>query len=214
MSDFLDGGIDPASAEPEGLSSAYVRDRAPLRMAGEAPPVDWFRLAEWLPRLGSVLWLHRATADTAFPRARLAEEGVLLLDHPALAAFSSCAALQLLGAPGAPVCRERVEWIGTHGECTARMYLLPDTDHFAWDDMIADCAIGRAAPRASARTRLSRLFRRTAASERAYIVRFPLLRLPCLRVLGLRAPGELSALGRATAAAIARSEAVALRIPV
>ncbi len=213
MSDYVDRGAGDVS-EPDGASSAGYAHESPRRPPINTSPVDWYRLAEWLPRLGSVLWLHRDAGDAVFPRARLAEEGVLLLEHPALAAFSSCATLQVLAEAGTHGPREWVEWIDTHGECAARMYLLPDTDHFAWDDMIADCAIPRGAPRSSARTCVPRIFRWVRRSSRADIVRFPLLRLPCLRVLGLRAPRELSELGREIAAAIARDEAATMPLRI
>jgi len=215
MSDYFDRGADDAFSEPDGASPAgYERDPAPRPFADDASPVDWYRLVEWLPRLGSVLWLHRATSDAVFPRARLAEEGVLLLEHPALAAFSSCAKLQVLAAAGTHGPREWMEWIDANGDCAARMYLLPDTDHFAWDDLIADCAIARAAPRTSARACMPRIFRWMRRSNQAQIVRFPLLRLPCLRVLGLRAPRQLSALGHQIAAAIVRDEAATMLVRI
>jgi len=213
MSDYLDRSADDAFGEPDGASSRgyeYERGPAPQPSADDASPVNWYRLVEWLPRLGSVLWLHRTTGDAVFPRARLAEEGVLLLEHPALAAFSSCVKLQVFAAAGTHGPREWMEWIDANGDCAARMYLLPDTDHFAWDDMVADCSITRAAPRTIARECMPRIFRWMRRSNQAQIVRFPLLRLPCLRVLGLRMPGELSALGREIAAAIVRDEAVTM----
>lgn len=213
MSDYLDRSADDAFGEPDGASSRgyeYERGPAPQPSADDASPVNWYRLVEWLPRLGSVLWLHRTTGDAVFPRARLAEEGVLLLEHPALAAFSSCVKLQVFAAAGTHGPREWMEWIDANGDCAARMYLLPDTDHFAWDDMVADCSITRAATRTIARECMPRIFRWMRRSNQAQIVRFPLLRLPCLRVLGLRMPGELSALGREIAAAIVRDEAVTM----
>ena len=217
MSDYLDRSADDAFGEPDGASSRgyeYERGPAPQPSADDASPVNWYRLVEWLPRLGSVLWLHRTTGDAVFPRARLAEEGVLLLEHPALAAFSSCVKLQVFAAAGTHGPREWMEWIDANGDCAARMYLLPDTDHFAWDDMVADCSITRAAPRTIARECMPRIFRWMRRSNQAQIVRFPLLRLPCLRVLGLRMPGELSALGREIAAAIVRDEAATMPMRV
>lgn len=214
MSERTDFGIDFGGGLDDVSGTGYSHAAVPAPASAGAPGGDWFRLAEWLPRLGSVLWLHRAAADVVFPRARLADEGVLLLEHPALAALASCTALRVMDAAGTPTRWEWMEWIGADDRCAARMYLLPDTDHLAWDDMIADCAIERAAPPPAASTRLPRLFRRARVLEQAHVVRFPLLRLPCLRVLGLRTPCELSVLGRNAAAAIARAEAAVMQTSI
>ena len=110
--------------------------------------------------------------------------------------------------------REWLELIDAQPACLARLYLLPDADYLAWDAMLGDCGIVRAAVPAPARWRAHAAFMRCALrrrdSWRARIVRFPLMRLPCLQVLGARAPMELSSLSQRVAAAIACDENVAL----
>ncbi|HEX7916425.1 hypothetical protein [Rudaea sp.] len=177
--------------------------------------VDWCRLAEWLARLGPALWLHRAGSDRVFPRARLSTHGVLLLDHPALAAFAGSVVIEAHGAVTSHGPREWLEFVDAQFACIARLYLLPDADYLAWDAMLGDCAIMRVAPGKPLRWRAHAAFMRCAwrrmhGSWQARIVRFPLMRLPCLQVLGVRAPAELSALGRQIAATIACDENVSL----
>ena len=191
---------------------------------GERDPqhdsIDWCRLADWLARLGPVLWLHRASNDGVFPRARLCRHGVLLLDHPALAAFANSIAIEAHGAITSHGPREWLEFVDAQSVCSARLYLLPDSDYLAWDAMLGDCGIVRVAPGKSFSTAGMRwrahaafmrcAWRRMRGSWQARIVRFPLMRLPCLKVLGMRAPTELSVLGRQIAATIVRDENVAL----
>jgi len=214
MSDSVRDDGMPGHAEPEVSSDSDWRSgegaRDPLHGS-----IDWCRLADWLARLGPVLWLHRAGSDGVFPRARLCTHGVLLLDHPALAAFANSVAAEAHGAVTTHGPREWLEFVDAQSACIARLYLLPDADYLAWDAMLGDCAIVRVAPGKSPRWRPHAAFMRCAwrrmhGSWQARIVRFPLMRLPCLQVLGVRAPTELSVLGRQIAATIARDENVSL----
>ena len=93
--------------------------------------------------------------------------------------------------------------------------LQRDADYLAWDAMLSDCGIARAALQAPSRWRAHAAFmrcalRRLRSSWQARAVRFPLLRLPCLHVLGMRAPTALSELGRQLALAIADDERASL----
>lgn len=197
--------------EPETPSGADRRSRESAPAA-----LDWCRLADWCARLGPVLWLHRADADRAFPRARSCANGVLLLDHPALAAFAGSAAVEAHSTitPHGP--REWLEFVDVRGDRVARLYLLPDADYVAWDAMLGDCAIARIAAQTPPRWRAHAAFMRCAlrrlhGSWCARAVRFPLMRLPCLHVLGLRAPLAMSDLGRQLVAAIANDERATLQ---
>jgi hypothetical protein len=216
MSDHLDSAAEPlyGQNEAEHDSAAYRDAAASARTESEAA-IDWYRLSDWLARLGPVLWLHRDAGDRAFPRARLLHQGVLLLDHPSLAAFSSCVELRAHSAIGTHGPREWLELIDAQGLCSARLYLLPDADYLAWDAMLVECAIERIRAQTPERWRAHSAFMRCALRRlriawRAQVVRFPLLQLPCLRVLGVRAPVELSALGRQIATAITRDEKICL----
>lgn len=202
-------------SEPGGGSGFDYRQPA-LPSAPAAMQVDWGRFADSLSRLGTVLWLFRVgSGDGVFPRARLLQRGVLLLDHPALAAFSGSVQVEAHSAITAHGPREWLEFLDSQSICIARLYLLPDADYLAWDAMLSDCGIARAAPQAPSRWRAHAAFmrcalRRLRSSWQARAVRFPLLRLPCLHVLGMRAPTALSELGRQLALAIADDERASL----
>ncbi|MDR3386567.1 MAG: hypothetical protein P4L92_05895 [Rudaea sp.] len=184
------------------------------RGAAPAPsPTHSLRLhqvATAIPQLGTVLWLHRVCRERAFPRARLLPEGLLLLEHPALAALADCASVHALCAVTTQGPREWLEFRDVHNAAIAKLYLLPETDYLAWDAMLGRCG----APAAAVAQRgwqahaafMRSVFVRLGAAWQARIVRLPLLRLSCLSVLGLRAPPRLSALGRRLACAIAEDE--------
>lgn len=191
-------------AEPLGNVATYEpRTR-------KASDLDLAAFVEWLPRLGSVLWLHRPKRDNIFPRARLTGRGVLLLEHPDVAAFADATAIRAQSAvtPHGP--REWLD-IDAGGATIARLYLLPDTDYLAWDAMRAaldpSCSAAEPQRRWQAhRTFMRCAFARARCAWHARVVRLPLLRLPCLQVLGARDVETVSALGRQLAAAIAMDE--------
>lgn len=210
---FHDTGMH-GSSESEPASNFVYRSPAPASERAQIQ-IDWYRLAAWLSRLGTVLWLYRAGGDGLFPRARLVSGGVLLLDHPALAAFSNSVSVEAHGAITVHGPREWLEFLDAQRACIARLYLLPDADYLAWDAMLGDCRIARIAAPAPSRWRAHAAFmrcalRRLRGSWQARTVRFPLLHLPCLQVLGLRAPAALSELGRQLASSIAADERAAL----
>lgn len=193
------GRVDEASAASWERPSTIAKE--------SLEPIEWSRLIDWLPRMGSVLWIYRAQGDLMFPRARILSRGALLLDHPALAAFAHCAGVEAQGHIGAQGPREWLALCDARGDCLARMHLLPDTDYMAWDDMVATCAIPHSTGLVTSRT-TSRGFLDGAkhAVWYARVARFPALRLPCLQLLGLRPPHDLSKLGLDVAMQIARDE--------
>jgi hypothetical protein len=204
-----DGTID--LGHEEALLSASF-SYAPMAERKSAPifiGLDMHAIAECLPRLGPVLWLYREEKETAFPRARLTARGVLLLEHPALMALANCSAVQ---ARSSVTPRGPREWIDfdANGKTVARMYFLPDTDCLAWDAMLQFVGATVESPRAPA-WQAHRVFMRCAwarvqPSWLACVVRLPVLQLPCLQVLGLRAVDNVSALGRNLAFSIADDE--------
>jgi hypothetical protein len=201
VSDGLHDGF--GSVEPGGDFAAYEpRTR-------KTPDVDLATFVEWLPRLGTVLWLHRPRRDQMFPRARLTGRGVLLLEHPDMAAFADATAILAQSAvtPHGP--REWLD-IDAGAHTIARLYLLPDTDYLAWDAMRA-ALHGHAIPPEPRRWQAHRSFMRCAFARarrawQARVVRLPLLRLPCLQVLGAREAEQVSALGRQLANTIIADE--------
>ena len=191
-------------AEPLGDLATYEP------RAHKAPELDLAAFVEWLPRIGTVLWLHRPRRDNIFPRARLTGRGVLLLEHPDVAAFADATAIRAQSAvtPHGP--REWLD-IDASGATIARLYLLPDTDYLAWDAMRAaldpSCSAAEPQRRWQAhRTFMRCAFARARSAWHARVVRLPLLRLPCLQVLGARDVETVSVLGRQRAAAIAMDE--------
>lgn len=166
---------------------------------------QWADFVDRLPRLGTLLWTYRVHDDSVFPRARILPRGVLMLDHAALVAFVHCACAVAHAEVTAYGPREWLSLDDAQGICRARMHLLPDTDYLAWDSLIVECGIERVAA-VTSQTRACDLQRREVGMWRARTARMPTLRLPCLQLLGLRAPATLSPLGREIALRIASTE--------
>ncbi|HEX6834335.1 MAG TPA: hypothetical protein VF132_12440 [Rudaea sp.] len=193
-------------------SALDVSFEFPAKPVAEPPTLE--RIVDVLPRLGHVLWLTRTRADGAFPRARLLAPGVLLLDHAALNALRDCVAVRAFGAVAAHGPREWLEFRDTAQAPIARLYLLPDTDLFAWDRMLAGCRVEACAiaPRGCPHACLSiaqRALRRRRETWEARIVQMPLLRLTGLRVLGLRASANVAPISREIAQSIACDDGAA-----
>lgn len=193
-----------------GDSGCHAGGGDAIGMPGPASPVfDLAALADALPRLGSVLWLeHRGAARSGQPNAT--PRGVVLIDHPVLAPLARCASVSAGQAvtPGGP--REWLEFRDAASEPLAKLFLLPDTDYLAWDEMTARCGFAPLAPppsRWSAHTAFLRsAFARLGASWRAHVLSFELKRMPWLRTLDARTPLRLSLFGVELARAIARDE--------
>lgn len=174
-----------------------------------ASAFDLAVLADALPRLGSVLWLeHRGATRSGGPSATNA--GVVLFDHPVLAPLARCANARAYQAitPGGP--REWLEFRSAADEPLAKLFLLPDTDYLAWDEMTARCGFAPVAPPPSRWSAHAAFLRgalaRLGATWRAHVFSFDLKRMPWLRTLDARTPLRLSLLGVELARAIARDE--------
>lgn len=174
-----------------------------------APGFDLAMLADALPRLGSVLWLeHRTAARSGQPGA--AAGGIVLLDHPVLAPLARCTRVRAGHAVTSGGPREWLEFRGAHNEPLAKLFLLPDTDYLAWDEMTARCGLAAPTPPASRWSAHAAFLRsavaRLGATWRAHVLAFELQRMPWLRTLGARTPLRLSLFGSELARAIARDE--------
>jgi hypothetical protein len=179
---------------------------------------DLARLADALPKLGSVLWLERRVQRASHERSSARAHGIVLLEHPSLGALSQCADTHAHHAvtPLGPR-----EWLSFHdraGDPLAKMFLLPDTDYLAWDEMTAAC---RLTPSSSPTSRwnahgafLRGALARLGHTWRARLLTFELRRLPWLRTLDARAPLRISLLGLELARAIARDEGAELVSPL
>jgi len=190
----------------------------PAPAANDAPPRvrddDLLRLADWLPRLGPVLWVHRGPRHPPHERACVTARGVMLIDHPALLALGRAVDL-VAGSTVTP--HGPREWLAlrdAHGRVQAKLFLLPDTDYLAWDRMLAD--FGERLQREEAVAACSRwqapisylrgALTRLGAPWRAQLLTFSVQRLPWVQALGAQRPASLSALGRGLAEAIAADE--------
>ncbi|TCO43368.1 hypothetical protein [Dokdonella fugitiva] len=179
--------------------------------------LDLARLADALPKLGTVLWLERRPPAAA-PAPGLLPRGVVLLDHPALAVLARCSDVSACEAvtPNGP--REWLAFASADGEPRAKLFLLPDSDYLAWDEMTAQCrSVGSRDPasRWSAHAAFLRnALARIAGGWRARLLAFEQRRLPWLRTLDARPPLRISLLGLDLARAIARDEGAELVSPL
>lgn len=221
MSDHHDdwNALSPDPAEPpfgewREADAPHSASAAPRHHAA----LDLTRLAEWLPRLGAVLWLERRERRGARPRALIGARGIVLLEHPSLAVLGRCAAIAAHTAVTPQGPREWLSFRDARDEVRAKLFLLPDTDYLAWDEMAAathlapsrEDAPGWHAHAAFLRGALARF----GTAWRARVLRFDAGRLPWLRTLDAQPPLRLSLLGLELARAIARSEGAELVSPL
>jgi hypothetical protein len=98
--------------------------------------------------------------------------------------------------------REWIDCMDGLGRPCARLHLLPDTDYFAWDALLADSRPLPAVP-----LRLERLACRAAS---ATLLHFRHRQLGALQLLETLPLAQVSALGRGIARDVARAAAVEL----
>ena len=166
--------------------------------------------AEWLPRLGPVLWLDRRASSG---RARICTEarsGPRLLDHPALVTL--CNSRKLVAHHVVSVHGPR-EWVSIHstsGEVDARLYLLPDSDVLAWDEMIPVLCMDYAGSEPSEAPTHTNFLRRALGRFgprwQARLLEFRNSHRPCLNVLDAQPPLKISLLGIELAGRIVRDQ--------
>jgi hypothetical protein len=226
MSDFHDDRM--VGANDIGADSASWQEPAPASRPGVAPltsahrdgtPFDLAAIAAWLPRLGAVLWLDRSgRRHHAETRATIGARGVLLLDHPALAVLARCAAATAHTQVTTHGPREWVSFRGADGVPMAKLFLLPDTDYLASDEMISATNLAPPSKEPSswhAHTAFLRTaFARLGPHWQARLLTFAHRRLPWLQTLDARPPLRLSLLGVELARLIASSEGADLLSPL
>lgn len=210
-----DGG--PVGTPPDTGSHEPWRETS-ATPARAALPLDLVRLIDALPKLGAVLWLERRERRVQPARASIGPGGLLLLDHPALGALARCGTVTAHTAVTPQGPREWLCFRDQAGEVHGKLFLLPDTDYLAWDEMTAAACIAPSTPvshRWQAHTAFLRCaMMRLGAGWRARLLTFDLRRLPWLRTLGAHPPLRISLLGLDLARTIARAEGADLVSPL
>ena len=164
-----------------------------------------------------MLWLERKQART-HPRPPDSGSPGWLLGHPSLAALSTC---QALYAHVEVSTKGPREWLCVHagnGVVAAKLFLLPDSDLLAWDQM---CAALRppAAPPPPAGPPTHATFMRRAISRmgvgwQARLFEFRRRSLPAISVLDARPPLRISLLGFEIAQGIVADEHAVWMLPL
>lgn len=161
-------------------------------------PITPCQLAQWLPRLGSLLYLHAAMARGAadeFPSR-------MLVAQWALAPLLTTCWLVAASAITDDGPHEWCECVDRAGCIRASLHLLPDTDYLAWDELTTAEMARRVPPELQA----SPSFR----ADRASVVSFRLREFAGSMLLEQYAAASLSSCGSQVAERIARIASVAL----
>lgn len=155
-------------------------------------------LLTWLPRLGSILWLERQGAMEG--RSQRDPGGsAVLLDHPAIGLLSTNHGLIAHQAVTEQGPREWLSFQTPTGAINAKLFLLPDSDVLAWDEM---CAAMKLVPGESSRHEppthaafLRRALDRLGHRWHARLLEFRFVQRPWLSVLDAQPPLRISLLG-------------------
>jgi len=216
MSDYQHGADWPSPGNGDWRDEACPS--APTPAPSTTAAFDLVRIADALSKLGSVLWLERRERRVGQMRVTIGAGGLVLFDHPALAVLGRCSAMTAHTAitPRGP--REWLCFRDATGETQGKLYLLPDTDYLAWDEMNA---ASRIVPQAESPSRwhahgafLRGAMARLGQGWRGRLLTFEFKRFPWLRTLGAQAPLRISLLGLELARAIARDENAELVSPL
>ncbi|MEO7325534.1 MAG: hypothetical protein ABIW82_11960 [Dokdonella sp.] len=220
MSDYQHPDHAPMlAADADGAAWCEVDRRpSPAHAAIAGCTFDLASLVQALPKLGAVLWLDRRVRRSVATHAISSARGVLPFDHPALAALKDCGAVTAHAAVTPQGPREWLCFLDAVGVPQGKMFLLPDTDYLAWDEMTATCRPLPPSPATSDwhphAAFLRTVFARLGCHWRARLLTFELRQLPWLHMLGARAPLRISLIGLELAHAIARTENAKLISPL
>ena len=203
----LTGVLDLLADEGTGGHFAHA-SRVPRKPPAAVPTLRDF--AEWLPRLGPVLWLERQTSSGPAQICPDARPGPLLLDHPALVTLCNARKLCVHHAITAHGPREWVSFHSASGSVDARLYLLPDSDVLAWDEMIPGlrmtCAGAQHDEAPTHANFLRRALARFGQRWQARLLEFRSSPRPWLHVLDAQAPLKISLLGIELAGHVVRDQ--------
>ncbi|MGB0133577.1 hypothetical protein [Dokdonella sp.] len=203
-------GMEPC-ADPSSSDDGF--DTRPFAHATRVPPTPaapepcLTQLAEWLPQLGPVLWLERPVRAEDREACKQ-PSSTLLLDHPALAVLSATTRLSAHHAITAHGPREWFCFHSPNGTVQAKLFLLPDSDVLAWDEMSSALHIvpseANSPEPPTHHTLLRRALNRLGQSWQARLLEFNCVRRPWLSVLDARPPLRISLLGIDIARGIVR----------
>ena len=202
----LGSGLELFDDEAENTPFAHA-SRAPIEAPAALPSL--VRFAEWLPQLGPVLWLERRhTADGR--QAPIPGEPIVLLDHPALLTVATCSKLDAHQNISAQGPREWMCFHSSSGGIEAKLFLLPDSDVLAWDEMNSAFCLSPSSSAADGppthTTFLRRALARFGARWQARLIEFRHSQHPWLSVLDAQPPLRISLLGIELARGIVRDE--------
>jgi hypothetical protein len=152
-----------------------------------------------LPGLGSVLYLHAISDDTA---TNVSAPG-LLVAQPAFAPLLDTHWLAAVSVVTDDGPREWCECIDRMGRARARWHLLPDTDYLAWDALTASCMPDSGIS--------SSIDMQPLRPHHARVVNFRLRTIAGLLFLEQDTRAALSPLGDRIAARIAHAESAVLQ---
>ncbi|HET9032700.1 MAG TPA: hypothetical protein VFN25_07320 [Dokdonella sp.] len=190
--------------EPE----AYAHASRPARHRPQQPFAS-NELLSWLPRLGPVLWLqHRQAGLDKLPTRH--SGSTLLLDHPAITALANCKVIRAHQrvTPQGP--REWLSFHSSDGSAGAKLFLLPDSDVLAWDQMCLATHLTETEPPNTEPPSHASFLRRAldhfGHRWRAHLLEFSFKQRPWLSVLGAQPPLRISLLGLDIVRVIARDE--------
>lgn len=204
-----------------GVDEAWAETRTNVPQpfpAGTEPPLAMNGLIECLPKLGAVLWLDRRERRATALRSPNHADEDLLVDHAALRCLACCRKVSANSTvtPHGP--REWLSLRDGQGEELAKLYLLPDTDYLAWDQMtagvVANPASAPAARWQAHNAFLRGAFARFGAGWNARLLVFEQKRRAWMRTLNAKPPLRISLLGLEIARSIARAENAELTPPL
>ncbi len=203
----MDDNAEPPSSPPSSI--AFATPNASATVAA-ASPIAFDVLANWLPRIGTVLWLERSENATASRDRANTWTDVLGSEHPACALLSRCTMASAHSAVTSQGPREWLCFTGDHGEALAKMFLLPDSDYLAWDQMSVTLRLASGAPVAheppTHATLLGRALAHFGQRRQARLLTFDLKCRQWQRTLGASAPLRISLLGLDLARGIVSDE--------
>lgn len=204
-------GLVDGSLRPRQVSESS----APSTVSAAGPALA--DLAAWLPRLGPILWLERCGGQALLPRDNPPVRGILL-GSPVLEPLVACTGV---GAHARVTTQGPREWLSfsdARGEARAKLYLLPDSDCLAWDEMVAAMGavpVREDLPRLRGHWALLRAaVLRFGLAWRARVLRFESGQLAWLPTLNATPPLRLSLVGLDAVRAIAQEEAAQLVSPL